>query len=85
MPSFLSLLTIRRYRHPPQNDTTGLYIWAGEELSDDPHYFESVHVEHLTEWCPVVIPYLQLPPGWRCLLAPGVEDVWEDPTLLNVT
>jgi hypothetical protein len=69
-------------RHLPEGDTTGWYIWAGETLSDDPGFFQPVHVSHLGEWCPAAIPYLGLPPGWRFLLAPGHEDVWYDDTLL---
>ena len=26
-------------RHPPESDTTGWYIWAGEKFSDDPDFF----------------------------------------------
>ena len=70
-------------RHRPEGDTTGWYIWAGETLSDDPGFFQPVHVSHLGEWCPAAIPYLGLPPGWRFLLAPGHEDVWYDATLLD--
>ncbi len=70
-------------RHPPEADTTGWYIWAGEELSDDPDFFVPLHVGHLAEWCPDVLPYLALPPGCRFLIAPGYEDVWEDPALLD--
>lgn len=40
------------------------------------------HISHLPEWCPDILPYLALPPGWRVLLAPGFEDVWFDETLL---
>ena len=69
-------------RHRPEGDTTGWYIWAGEALSDDPSFFRPVHVSHLVEWCPVVIPYLGLPPGWRFLVTPGQEDVWFDETLI---
>ena len=76
------LLPINGLRHSSEGDTTGWYIWAGEELSNAPDFFQSLHVEHLLDWCPDVIPYLLLPPGWRFLLAPGVEDVWEDPSLL---
>ena len=76
------LFPINGLRHPPEGDTTGWYFWAGEELSDAPDFFQPLHVEHLIDWCPAVIPYLQLPAGWRFLLAPGVEDVWEDPSLL---
>ena len=79
------LLPINGLRHPPRDDTTGWYIWAGGEPSDNPNFFEPLHVKHLVEWCPEVLPYLQLPPGWRFLIAPGVEAVWQDPTLLEVT
>lgn len=70
-------------RHRPTDDTTGWYVWAGEHLSDDPGFFEPLHVGHLAEWCPEILPYLALPPGWRFLLAPDHEDVWEDPSLLD--
>lgn len=71
-------------RHPVAGDTSGWYIWAGEELSDDPEFFVPLHVEHLAEWSPIVIPYLALPPGWRFLIAPGHEDVWFDESLLTL-
>lgn len=69
-------------RHRPEGDTSGWYIWAGEELPDDPDFFVPLHISHLADWCPDLIPYLALPPGWRVLLAPGYEDVWFDDTLL---
>lgn len=75
---------INGLRHPPQGDTTGWYIWAGEELSSDPDFFKPLHVEHLSEWCPQVQKYLGLPPGWRFLIAGGYEDVWYDELLLEV-
>ena len=78
------VMPINGLRHPPENGTTGWFIWAGEELSSDPDFFVPLHVEHLAEWCPQVIPYLALPPGWRFLLAPGFEDVWQDESLLNI-
>lgn len=71
-------------RHPPQGDTSGWYIWAGEELSTAPDLFEPLHVLHLAEWCPAVPRFLGLPPGWRFLTAGDYEDVWEDPKLLDV-
>lgn len=71
-------------RHPPSVDTSGWYIWAGDVMSHDPDFFVPLHVEHLRDWCPQAVPYLQLPPGWRFLLAPGTEDVWQDLTLLDV-
>jgi hypothetical protein len=74
---------INGLRHPPQGDTSGWYIWAGEELSDDLNFFMPFHVEHVEEWCPDIIKYLGLAPGWRFLFMPGYEDVWEDKTLLE--
>ena len=63
----------------PEKGTTGWYIWAGKTISDDPDSFVPLHVSHLGDWCPDVLPYLELPPGWRFLIAPGHEDVWFDP------
>ncbi|HEY8597377.1 MAG TPA: hypothetical protein VIL85_03035 [Thermomicrobiales bacterium] len=71
-------------RHPPEGTTTGWYIWAGEELSEAPEFFLPLHVAHLADWCPVILPYLGLPAGWRFLIAPGYEDVWYDDSLLNI-
>lgn len=68
-------------RHPPEGDTSGWYIWAGEVLSDAPDFFVPLHISHLADWCPEILPYLGLPPGWRVLLAPGYEDVWFDEDL----
>jgi hypothetical protein len=70
-------------RCKPESDETGWYIWAGEEFSSNPDFFVPLHVEHLPSWCPEVIPYLQLPPGWRFLIAPGYEDLWYDDALLT--
>jgi hypothetical protein len=69
------LLPINGLRHPPVGDTTGWYIWAGEELSDDPEFFVPLHVAHFDEWCPRVKKYLGLPPGWRFLVTDDYEDV----------
>ena len=75
---------INGLRYPPKGDTSGWYIWAGEELSDNPDFFVPLHIEHLPEWCPSIIKYLGLPPGWRFLIAPNHEDVWEDKKLLEI-
>jgi len=75
---------INGLRHKPDNDTTGWYIWAGEELSEDPNFFKPLHVKHIKNWCPEVQKFLGLPPGWRFLLANEYEDVWFDESLLDV-
>jgi hypothetical protein len=77
------LLPINGLRHPPEGDTTGWYIWAGEEFSEDPSFFKPLHVSHLINWCPEVLKFLGLPPGWRFLIANEHEDVWYDKNLLN--
>jgi hypothetical protein len=71
-------------RHSLEGDSSGWYIWAGENLSDDPGFFVPLHVEHLNEWCPEVLKYLGLAPGWRFLIDDNYEDVWEDKSLLNI-
>jgi hypothetical protein len=78
------IMPINGLRHPPEGDTTGWYIWSGEELSADPAFFKPLHVEHLSDWCPSVQKYLGLPPGWRFLITGDYEDVWFDESLLVV-
>jgi hypothetical protein len=77
-------LPINGLRHPVEGDSSGWYIWAGEELDSSPDFFKPLHVEHLHEWCPDAEKYLSLPPGWRFLIAGDYEDVWFDKSLLNV-
>lgn len=71
-------------RHPPEGGTCGWYLWWGDTLTKDVEFFQALHVEHLPDHCPDVMPYLSLPPGWRIQLAPGYEDVWFDESLLRV-
>jgi hypothetical protein len=59
-------------------------VWGGEELRTEPDFFKPLHTEHLDEWCPGIQKYLGLAPGWRFLIADDYEDVWFDPTLLDV-
>jgi hypothetical protein len=76
---------IHALRHPPSGDTTGWYIWSGE-YSDASDFFNPLHLIHLEEWCPIILPYLGLPSGSRILIAEDGNyiDVWEDLTLLDV-
>jgi hypothetical protein len=80
----LSLLPLNALRHPATKGTSGWYVWGGTELSADPAFFQSLHAEHLREYCPTLEPYLGLAPGWRVLLAPNQEEVWFDEKLLAV-
>jgi hypothetical protein len=79
-----NIVPINGLRHPPEGDTTGWYIWAGEELSDAPDFFKPLHVQHITDWCDDVNKFLGLPPGWRFLIAGDYIDVWYDETLLTL-
>jgi hypothetical protein len=78
------VVPVNGLRHIPVEDTSGWYVWAGEELSPDSDFFRPVHIEHLSEMRPEVIKYLGLPPGWRFLIAGDYEDVWYDESLLSV-
>ena len=70
-------------RHLPIGDTTGWYLWGGEDFSSDPQFFQPLHVAHLVEKSPDALPYLGLAPGWRFLLSPSAEvDIWFDSSLL---
>jgi hypothetical protein len=75
-------LPLNGLRHPPEAGTNGWFIWGGD-YSTDPEFFNPTHVSHLKETCPVVMPYLALPPGWRFLVTPDCEDVWFDGELLT--
>jgi hypothetical protein len=77
-------LPLNGLRHPPEGGTCGWHVWWGETLSDDLDFFQPLHVAHLSERCPEIVPYLSLPPGWRVLLAPAYKDVWYDAGLLQV-
>ena len=77
-------MPIRGDRCAPENGTNGWSIWCGEEWSDDPNFYAPLHVEHLKEMLPEVLPYLELPPGYRFIIdGKGYEDVWFDESLLG--
>lgn len=79
------MFPINGLRHPPKGNSTGWYIWAGEEFSDSDDFFQPLHVSHLINWCPDVIKFLGLPPGFRFLIGENnYEDVWKDKSLLEV-
>lgn len=69
-------------RHNIDGGTTGWYIWSGE-WSDDPHFFEPLHVFHLERRCPELLKYLGFPPGTRFLIMKDHQDIWTDPSLLS--
>jgi hypothetical protein len=78
----LHLQPLNGLRHPREGGTCGWYIWGGTTLRQESDFFEPLHVAHLVERCPLAIPFLGLPPGWRFLVADGQEDIWYDASLL---
>jgi len=53
-------------------------------MSGDPDFFVPLHVEHLSEYLPTAVEYLDLPPGYRFLIdGESHEDVWLDPSLME--
>lgn len=73
---------IHGMRYPANGESTGWFLWTGD-LSADPDFFKSWHVSHLLDAVPTLARLLTLPPGTRFLVAPGREDVWDDPALLD--
>jgi hypothetical protein len=73
---FSSKMPLNGLRHPPEGDTCGWYLWAGEDISTAADYFKPMHVFHLVNRRQGIIPYLALPAGWRFLVADNYEDVW---------
>jgi hypothetical protein len=53
---------------PPENGTYGWYFTAGDDYSDDSDFFKPLHAARLEKYCPEVLPYLALPPGWRIIV-----------------
>ncbi len=77
------VVPINGLRLAPEEGTTGWFIWAGEEMSEADDFFLPLHIAHIQDWCPQVVKFLGLPPGWRFLVAGDYEDVWVDPSLLE--
>lgn len=77
-------------RHPPEGNTTGWYLWSeeeyfrDEELTHGEESFEPLHLGHLLEVMPDILPYLGLAPGWRFHAEADFEDIWYDEKLLDI-
>jgi hypothetical protein len=69
------LTPINGLRHPVAGETSGWYIWCGENFSDAPDFFVPLHTYHLYEDYPEIAHLLGLPPGYRFLLAGDFLDV----------
>ena len=64
-------------RVEPIEGSSGWLFWAGEgPPSEDPDFYMPLHGIHLSEWAPLVLPYLGLSPGWYFCITEQYEDVW---------
>lgn len=77
------IIPINGLRLYPEEGTSGWFIWAGEEFSEDPDFFVPLHIEHIDEWALDIKKYLGLAPGWRFLIVGDYEDVWFDKEILD--
>lgn len=80
----IGTLPINGLRHNPENGNCGWYIWCGGELSEDPEFFKPVHISHVPKYLPEIERFLALPPGYRFLIAGAHEDVWYDPSIIDI-
>lgn len=76
-------IPVNGLRHRRVGDTSGWYIWCGEECTSDPNFFSPLHALHLLDRCPEIIRLLGLPPGYRFLVAGDYLDIWFDETLVS--
>lgn len=74
---------INGLRHHREGNSSGWYIWCGEEYSSDPNFFAPLHASHLLERCPEIVKLLGLPPGYRFLFVGDYLDIWFDETLVS--
>lgn len=77
------ILPINGLRHLPEGNSTGWYIWAGD-YSSDIDFFHPLHIKHIESWSPLIEKFLGLEPGYRFLVTPDYEDVWQDLSLLPI-
>lgn len=77
-------IPVNGLRHLKEDETSGWYIWCGEEFSSRPDFFSPIHAEHLVGGCPEIVKLLGLPLGFRFLLAGDHVDVWFDESVLII-
>ena len=53
-------LPLHGLRHPPEGNSCGWFLWAGEYSTDD-DFFQPMHVSHICEGHPEIADYLGLP------------------------
>ena len=75
---------INGLRSKEENTTNGWYIWCGETMQDHADFFQPLHIEHIDDYLPEILKYLDLPIGFRFLIDNnGYEDIWYDKGLID--
>ena len=70
----LTTMPITGVRRTPENGTDGWYIWGGD-YSPAVEFYQSLHLSHIGEVAPQVVPYLALAPGFKFIIDnEGYED-----------
>ncbi|MDR0238412.1 hypothetical protein [Acinetobacter sp.] len=65
---------------PEKKDHISWFIHCGE-YSSAPDFYQAIHVSHLQEYLPKILPYLALEQGFQVIIDEyGYEDVWSNPT-----
>lgn len=76
-------LPLNGLRHQVSYETTGWYLWCGEDASQADDFYKPIHTEHLYREFPSAAKLLGLPAGHRFVFAGDYLDVWFDPSLLD--
>jgi hypothetical protein len=79
----LDLKPLNGMRVEPVGNTCGWYLWGGGDRSNADDFYSPMCVEHLIDKCPIAVPFLALPPGWRFLTDGEYVDIWYDAALLG--
>ena len=81
----LRMTPLNGLRHPPADGGSGWYIWGGENYSQSADFFSPIPVKHLNDYVSNILPFLDLPPGYRFLIDKhGKQKAWFDGSLLDV-
>jgi hypothetical protein len=79
----LGRVPLHGMRIPTTPGVCGWYLWAGDGPEDAADFYKPLCIAHLATHCPLALPFLALPPGWRFLTDDSYTDVWYDPELLK--
>ncbi|MFC7422037.1 hypothetical protein ACFQNF_19445 [Iodobacter arcticus] len=63
---------------PNDGENVTWFFYCGEN-SEDPDFYQTMHIEHLTDYLPNVFDYLCLEPGFSFIIdGNGYQDVWKN-------